>query len=113
MDSGRRSFLGSVVPAALVVGTAVANAQSRQQQPPRPGQPEEPKPPDLKPDARLLLKQNQKDIKRDVQRLFELAEDLKKEVEKTDSVEVLSIPLLRKVEEIEKLARHIRSLARG
>ncbi|MFY9584828.1 MAG: hypothetical protein WAR21_10100 [Candidatus Acidiferrales bacterium] len=60
-----------------------------------------------------MLKMNQKDIKRDVQRLFELAEELKKEVDKTNSAEVLSVSLVRKTEEIEKLAKHIRSLARG
>ncbi len=62
---------------------------------------------------RGILKANQKDIKRDVERLAELAQELKQEVEKTDSSEVLSLPLLRKAEEIEKLAKHIKSLARG
>ena len=72
-------------------------------------EPEQP----AKPDPHAILRANQKDIKRDVERLFELAQELKKEVEKTDSSEVLSLALVRKTEEIEKLAKHIKSLARG
>jgi hypothetical protein len=34
-------------------------------------------------------------------------------VEKTDSVQVLSLALLKKTEEIEKLAKDIRSRAKG
>lgn len=69
--------------------------------------------PEHKPDPHALLKENQKNIKRDVERLAELAEELKVEVGKTDSADVLSIPLLRKAEEIEKLAKAIRNRARG
>jgi hypothetical protein len=66
-----------------------------------------------KPDPKLILEANQKDIKRDVERLYDLASELKAEVEKTDSVQVLSLTMLRKTEEIEKLAKGIRSRAKG
>jgi HAMP domain-containing protein len=72
----------------------------------------EPEPPFPR-DPKAILELRQKDIKKDVERLLELATELKKEVDKTDSSAVLSMPLLRKTEEIEKLAKHIRSLARG
>lgn len=108
----RRIFLTACVPAALALA-AVQRLLARQFQ--VPGQ--VPKPPASeegpKPDPRAILKGNQKDIKKDVERLAELAQELKKEVEKTDSAEVLSLPLVRKAEEIEKLAKRIRSLARG
>ncbi len=65
------------------------------------------------PDAKTLLKENDKDIKQDVEKLAALADELKKQVEATDSANVLSLGMVHKAEEIEKLARHIASLARG
>jgi len=64
-------------------------------------------------DRKEVLKANDKDIKSNVLRLAELADDLKKEVEKTDSANVLSLPMVHKAEEIERLAKHIAMLARG
>jgi hypothetical protein len=64
-------------------------------------------------DSKAMLEANQKDIKKSVERLFHLASELKAEVEKTDSVQVLSVPMLKKAEEIEKLAKSIRSRAIG
>jgi hypothetical protein len=60
-----------------------------------------------------MLQANQKGIKKDVERLYELASELKAEVEKTDSVQVLSVAMLRKTEDIERLAKEIRSRAQG
>jgi hypothetical protein len=62
---------------------------------------------------KAVLEQHQKDIKKDVERLFELAQDLKNEVEKTDATAVLSMAMLKKAEEIEKLAKQIKDHARG
>ena len=56
----------------------------------------------------LLAEQNQKAIKKDVEKLYDLATQLKTEVEKTDSTAVLSLPLVRKAEEIERLAKQIK-----
>ena len=64
-------------------------------------------------DKKAILEANQKDIKKSVERLFQLASELKTEVEKTDSAHVLSLALLKKTEEIEKLAKDIRSRAKG
>ena len=64
-------------------------------------------------DSKAALEGNKKDIKKDVERLFQLASELKGEVEKTDSVQVLSLAMLKKTEEIEKLAKEIRSRAIG
>ena len=60
-----------------------------------------------------ILEENQKDIKKKVEKLFELASQLKEEVEKTDSSKVLSLNLVRKAEEIEKLAKDIKNLSKG
>ena len=63
--------------------------------------------------AKAALKEEQKEIKKKVTRLYELAAELKAEVEKTDTTAVLSLNLLKKTEEIEKLARQIRNHAKG
>lgn len=59
------------------------------------------------------MQANDKDIKKSVDKLFQLASELKAEVDKTDSAQVLSLPLVRKAEEIEKLAKEIRLRAKG
>src|SRR5438105_10336660 len=64
-------------------------------------------------DSKAVLEANQKDIKKNIEKLFQLASELKAEVEKTDSVQVLSVPMLKKAEEVEKLAKSIRSRAIG
>jgi hypothetical protein len=64
-------------------------------------------------DPKTILEANNKDIKKNVERLYQLAGELKAEVEKIDSVQVLSLAMLKKTEEIEKLAKEIRSRAKG
>ena len=72
-----------------------------------------PKEPDsVAPDPKVL-KENETDIKHHVERLAELAQQLKKQVEETDSTKVLSLDMLKKTQEIEKLAHQIATLARG
>ena len=46
-------------------------------------------------------------------RKSQLATELKEEVDKTDSAKVLSLAMLKKAEEIEKLAKDIKSRAKG
>ena len=52
-------------------------------------------------------------VKKAIEKLYELAGDLKSEVEKTDSAQVLSLAMIKKAEEIEKLAKDIKSRAKG
>ncbi len=115
MNSERRSFLGLIT--LLFGGAAVFAGQPPIAQNPPPKFPPRQRPPDLepapKPDMRAVLKANQKDLQKDVDRLAELARELKKEVDKTDASEVLSLNVVRKAEEIEKLAKHVKTLARG
>lgn len=65
------------------------------------------------PDPKAVLKANAKDIKSDVARLSGLVDELKKQVDATDSTSVLSLAMVHKAEDIEKLAHHIATLARG
>jgi hypothetical protein len=64
-------------------------------------------------DPHAVLKQNQKEIKKDMAELESLVGDLRKQVDTIDSANVLSMDLIHKAEEIEKLARQIKTLARG
>ncbi len=57
------------------------------------------------------LKENQKNLRNDVAHLLRLAQELKDEADKTDQSDVLSLSLIRKAEEIEKLAHRIKGLA--
>jgi hypothetical protein len=66
-----------------------------------------------KPDPKQILKQNQDQIHDDVEKLYTLASELKDQVEKTDSANVLSLSMVGKAEQVEKLARQIKNLARG
>jgi hypothetical protein len=63
--------------------------------------------------TKAVLEQHQKDIKKDIEKLYDLATQLKTEVEKTDATSVLSLGMVKKAEEIEKLARQIKDHAKG
>jgi hypothetical protein len=62
---------------------------------------------------KAMLEERQKNIKKDVEKLYTLASQLKSEVEKTDSTTILSLGMVKKAEEIEKLAKQIKDHAKG
>ncbi len=112
----RRKFLTTTiavgVPAGILALIPSTHVRAQSQQNPPPLQKDDDAlPPKL--DPKLILEANQKEIKKNVEKLYDLAAELKAEVEKTDSVRVLSLAMLRKTEEIEKLAREIKSRAKG
>jgi hypothetical protein len=116
MDSRRRfltMFLVSSVPlGALSYSIRAQDGQTKPQPKPVPV-PKEEDTEEPRIESKAILEANQKDIKKNIERLFQLASELKAEVEKTDSVQVLSMAMLKKAEEIEKLAKGIRSRAIG
>jgi len=99
------------VPAGILAFMPGVQARTRRPQNPPQQKDDETRPPKI--DPKLILEANQKEIKKNVEKLYDLAAELKAEVEKTDSAQVLSIAMLRKTDEIEKLAREIRSRAKG
>jgi hypothetical protein len=117
MPGSRRRLLLTLFAALGVVclrpkSLPAQNPVPRPPQPRRDDQP--PGPPDPSSTAtKSLLEQNQKNIKKDIERLYELITQLKTEVEKTDSTAVLSVALVKKAEEIEKLAKQIKERAKG
>jgi hypothetical protein len=122
MESRRVFLTGLLVASASgLAGEAIPaiTTQSPVVRPPQPpqnpssGQPpdnEAPPPPDL---DKKILENNEKDMKKKVEQLYQLAKELKDEVEKTDSTKVLSLNVLKKTEEIEKLAHDIRNRSKG
>ncbi len=122
MEWKRRTFLAAAIPAAVAASFGFrakgAMAQQpnpqRQQQPPFPQTPQNPFPDSTpKSDPKQILKHNKEQIEQDIEKLYSLANELKEQAGKTDSTIVLSLPLVQKAEEIEKLAKQIKNLARG
>jgi hypothetical protein len=125
MDTKKRNFLTTLIPLAIGMPLGLfyrlgfANAQMPTPPIPaqqNPGPPiHSPFPPDNAPkiNPKDILKQNQKQIHDDVEKLYELAGELKDEVEKTDATNTLSLPLIQKAEQIEKLAKQVKNLTRG
>lgn len=119
MSETRREFL-AVLAGAGTLAIIRIEAQATQSKPSG-----RPSPPDPTSDAddstplpgksptKVMLDANEKDIKKNIEKLYQLATDLKAEVEKTDSSQVLSLGMLKKAEEIEKLAHDIKTRAKG
>jgi hypothetical protein len=125
MDPSRRRVLitGSVGVAAFLLQSKISPVQGSPalQNPPvsasprRENGPEDPANGPLPAGAtrKAVLEQHQKDIKKDIEKLYDLATQLKTEVEKTDATSILSIGMVKKAEEIEKLAKQIKDRAKG
>ena len=115
----RRTFLAGLLLAGVSSATVGGkiNAQSPVIKPPSQKAPSGHQPdveaPDLPNPDKKILESNDKDMKKKVDRLYQLATELKQEVEKTDSSKVLSLNLMKKAEEIEKLARDIKNRSKG
>lgn len=121
MLAERRFFLSGF---AVVLAGAKASLSAGQRQGPAPrfpqvpdastsnGQPgDTPLPP--RADPKVQLKEDQKTLRHHVDHLLQLAKDLKEEADKTPETDILSLSLVKKAEEIEKLARQIKEIARA
>jgi hypothetical protein len=126
MKTGRRFFLSGI--AATLAGTRALLAGGQGQRQNNPSQvPQIPTIPDASSsgrpddfpippraaDPKMLLKEDQKALRRDVDHLLELAKDLKEESDKTPETDVLSLSLVKRAEEIEKLAHQIKDRIRA
>jgi hypothetical protein len=111
MESTRRSFLKTTGPLAVLFGAGapLLAAPYGQQTTTLPTIREDDT---AKLDPKAAMKEDQKDMRKDVEHLFALAQELKEQVEKTNPSAVLSLALIRKAAEIEKLAHQIQKLAK-
>jgi hypothetical protein len=121
LKTGRRFFLSGI--AATLAGTRALLAAQQGQRHDNPshmpqipdasssgGADDVPLPP--RADPKIQLKENQKALRRDVDRLLQLVKDLKDESDKTPETDVLSLSMVKKAEDIEKLARQIKERIR-
>jgi hypothetical protein len=112
----RRTFLGGMLFAGAVTGLggSLTLSQTPNFPPkPRPAQEPDADDPNRPSPEKQMLEGNNKDIHKKVERLYQLATELKAEVDKTDSTKVLSLNLVKKAEEIEKLAHDIKIRSKG
>ena len=103
----RRCALGL----SLAAVSLMALQQQHVQQPPANVAPEDPKLPNGKSQKDEILKAERDQNIKDAQQLADLAQQLQQDLEKEDRF-VLSMSTLKKTEDIEKLARKIRSRLR-
>ena len=112
----RRTFLGGmlIAGAATGLGGSLTLSQTPNLPPkPRPAQEPDADDPNRPSPEKQMLEGNNKDIHKKVERLYQLATELKAEVDKTDATKVLSLNLVKKAEEIEKLAHDIKNRSKG
>lgn len=97
---------------------AAGHALPAKQQPNEPqfgqrqGEPPKPDPELERKMAKERMKDRYKDLKRDSEKLLELATELKQQVDKSGE-NVLSMDVVKKCEEIEKLAKSVRTKMKG
>ncbi len=122
MRESRRSFVIGVAAAASVVGTmpTMLCVQRRIIPPPPPEPAEKGNPADVhsNPAAstaakRALLLRNEKEFREGVERLYQLTSALREELQKTPTTDVFSLHIVKQTEEIEKLAKSLKSRAKS
>jgi len=118
MSESRRTFLGAAAAFAAVSAwgavSLAAQAQGQTGAAPMPFPPPIGGPmPERRVSPADRMKINQEQIKKSSARLAEVVGELQKDLEANDTTNVLSLGVIRKAEEIEKLARQIRTLVRG
>ncbi len=117
----RRTFVMAVAAAgSMAVTDALLFAQRPIIPPPPPKPAQTPNPAEVhsNPQAiaaakRAMLRQNEKEFREGVERLYQLTGELREEVQKTTTTEVLSVRMVKKTEEIEKLAKLLKNKAKG
>lgn len=119
----RRDFVLAlaVLSGSLLAARSPALAQRTTgfPRPPKPADPQEQdkndlsRPKDLTTSRQARLPFNEKQFRTDVEKLWQLSSDLRNEVQSTATSKVFSVSMFRKTEEIEKLARRLKSLAKG
>jgi len=122
MQETRRNFLIAAVGAGscLVEMRRTAMAQQRKPGMPDPPAPAEPQaqdknapPQDPTAKHKVTLKRNEKEFRAGVEKLFQMSSELKEEVDKTMTSDVLSVRMYKKMEEIEKLAKELKGKVKG
>ena len=122
MRETRRDFFANaaLLSACLALSREILPAQNPPTPPPKPEPGYTPNPAEIHSNSggtaaagRARLLENEKEFRDGVERLYQLASGLREELQKTPTTEVFSIHILKKTEEIEKLAKHLKSQAKS
>jgi hypothetical protein len=118
----RRAFVMTIAAAGVFLASAsgLPFPQDPPTPPPRPQPAGIPNPAEIhaNPQAiaaakRARLRENEKEFREGVERLYQLTSELREEVQKTVTTDVLSLRMVKKTEEIEKLAKVLKAKAKG
>lgn len=118
MQTSRRLFLQIATPLAMLAGLPLEIwAQNRRQsvpplQLPPTAIPEISEDDSAKLNPKKVMEADQERMKKDVEKLLKLAQELKDQRDKTDTTAVLPLDMVHKAAEIEKQAREIENLAK-
>ena len=59
------------------------------------------------------MQQNEKEFRAEVDRLYQLVVELKREVDDTPTTDIFSVSMYKRTEEIEKVVKHLKARAKG
>jgi len=122
MRESRRNFFVSAafVSAGLSFPGRILVAQNPPTPPPKPQPGYTPNPAEIHSNPaevaaakRARLLENEKVFRVGVERLYQLTSELRDELQKTPTTEVFSLHIVKKTEEIEKLAKRLKSQAKS
>ena len=122
MRETRRGFVMAMAAAACLIsaeeGWPLAQYPPTPPPPPKPAETPNPAEIHANPQAiaaakRAMLQQNEKEFREGVERLYQLTSGLREEVQKTATTDVLSVRMVKKTEQIEKLAKMLKNRAKG
>jgi hypothetical protein len=123
MSSIRRILAAIVVFGALALtATDTLHSQPQRATPqpmPSPNAPNPSFPPGVNgpditpPDQKKMDRQAQVDVKADVEKLYQLITELREQVQKSDTTSTLSLSVVNKAKQIEKLAKQVKERAKG
>ena len=65
------------------------------------------------PDQKTIDRQNQEQMRADIDKMFAIVSEMKQELGVTNTNAVLSVNFVKKAHEIEKLAKQVKELAKG
>jgi phytoene dehydrogenase-like protein len=120
LETRRTFILGVAAAAALAADGALLYAQKPIIPPPPPEPAEKGNPADVHSDPaaaaaarRARLRQNETEFREGVERLYQLTSSLRDELQKTATTDVFSLHIVKQTEEIEKLAKLLKSKAKS
>jgi len=125
LPAGRREFLArasgaAVIGLGVVAGVAPSPSQDRRgfPAPPAPADPsgqDKDAPHGIDPQTakRVMAAKNEKEFREGVEKLYQMATELRDELAQAPKMNVLSVRMYKKTEEIEKLAKQLKSKAKG